>query len=243
MSAFNRVEDIVRNCDTAYLDACYAWDTDPHQITAELLDEHRAEVLAEAKVETVAWLVKKANEGTPVGELASKVDRGAVRIFLGTGHYQDAVDEHRAEVRRGDAARLLDSRRPHVSRAIFCDGIEHAARLLEQWADGRPEEAATEAATATPAPPVRFEEPTPPAPHGAAARQGFADQLRTRPGVWALLGTYDNARTARTSAYHIRAAANPQNQPFAPAGTFEAEARLVCGEARVYVRFVGGDPR
>jgi hypothetical protein len=94
--------------------------------------------------------------------------------------------------------------------------------------------------TPTP-PPVHFEEPAPPAPTGAAARQLFADQLRTRPGVWALLGTYDNPPTARTSAYHIRAAVNPQNQPFAPAGTFEAEARSLCGESRVYVRFVGGE--
>lgn len=150
MNAFNRVEEIVRNCDTAYLDEHWTWDTDPHQIAAELLAEHRTEVLAEAKVETVAWLVKKANEGTPVGELASKVDRGAVRIFLGTGHFRDAMDEHRAEVRRADAARLLSERRPHISRAIFCDGIAHAAGLLEQWADERPEVATATTATATP---------------------------------------------------------------------------------------------
>lgn len=63
-----------------------------------LLEAYRAALLAEAKIEVVAWLVKKAREGTPVGELASKVDRGAVRIFLGTGHYRDAMDAHRAEV-------------------------------------------------------------------------------------------------------------------------------------------------
>lgn len=39
-----------------------------------------------------------ADGHTPVGELASKVDRGAVRIFLGTGHYRDAMDAHRSEV-------------------------------------------------------------------------------------------------------------------------------------------------
>lgn len=69
-------------------------DLSPEQI----LDAYRAEVLAEAKVETVAWLVKKAAEGTGVGDLASKVDRGAVRAFLGTAHYRDALDAHRAEV-------------------------------------------------------------------------------------------------------------------------------------------------
>jgi hypothetical protein len=64
------------------------------------LDAFRAEVLAEAKVETVAWLVKKAAEqpAWDAAVLASKVDRGAVRAFLGTGHYRDAMDTHRAEV-------------------------------------------------------------------------------------------------------------------------------------------------
>lgn len=62
--------------------------------------EVRAEVLAEAKVETVAWLVKKAAEQDTwdAAVLASKVDRGAVRAFLGTAHYRDALDAHRAEV-------------------------------------------------------------------------------------------------------------------------------------------------
>lgn len=48
------------------------------------LDEYRAEVLAEAQDELVAWLVKKAREQKlwDAGTLASKVDRGAVRIFL-----------------------------------------------------------------------------------------------------------------------------------------------------------------
>lgn len=66
------------------------------------LDTYRAEVLAEAKLETVAWLVKKASEQDTwnAAVLASKVDRGAVRIFLGTGHYRDAMDTHRAEVLR-----------------------------------------------------------------------------------------------------------------------------------------------
>lgn len=77
---------------------------------ASALDAYRAEILAEAKVETVAWLVKKAREYRSTGSsqnvrqaeavefLASKVDRGAVRAFLGTAHYRDALDAHRAEV-------------------------------------------------------------------------------------------------------------------------------------------------
>lgn len=66
--------------------------------TRSILDTYRAEILAEAKNETVAWLVKKAAEGCNIADLASKVDRGAVRAFLGTGHYRDAMDAHRAQV-------------------------------------------------------------------------------------------------------------------------------------------------
>jgi hypothetical protein len=48
-----------------------------------LLDTYRDEVLAEAdllpKADVVAWLTKKAREDTPVENLASKVDRGAIR--------------------------------------------------------------------------------------------------------------------------------------------------------------------
>lgn len=52
----------------------------------------RAEVLREAKCEVIAWLVKKAREGTPVEQLASKVDRGAIRLFLETGKKGGAAD-------------------------------------------------------------------------------------------------------------------------------------------------------
>ena len=49
----------------------------------QLLDAYRAEVVAEEgllpKADVVAWLVKKAREGTPIEQLASKVARGAVR--------------------------------------------------------------------------------------------------------------------------------------------------------------------
>ncbi|MEV6547912.1 hypothetical protein AB0M57_04285 [Streptomyces sp. NPDC051597] len=66
---------------------------DRSEKASQLIDEFRAEVLAEAKAETVAWLVKKAGERRAMGrqyakqadvisQLASKVDRGAVRIFL-----------------------------------------------------------------------------------------------------------------------------------------------------------------
>ena len=44
------------------------------RILAEKFDAYRAEILAEAKIEVVAWLVKKDREDTPVGRLASKVE-------------------------------------------------------------------------------------------------------------------------------------------------------------------------
>lgn len=74
------------------------------QFLAEKFDAHRAEALAEAKTEVIAWLLKKGHEQATwdTEVLASKVDRGAVRIFLGTGHYRDAMDEHRTEVLAAD---------------------------------------------------------------------------------------------------------------------------------------------
>jgi hypothetical protein len=49
----------------------------------QMLDAYRDEVLADAgllpKADVVAWLTKKAREDTPVWQLASKVERGAVR--------------------------------------------------------------------------------------------------------------------------------------------------------------------
>lgn len=128
-----------------------------------LIDAHRAEVraetLAEAKTEIVAWLVKKAQEGTPVSELASKVDRGAVRIFLGTGHFRDAMDAHHDEVLR-EAADTAEQTFIHgVTPAasdrdeIWDDAVRSVATLLRGLANGDGEKAsATTAPTATPQP-------------------------------------------------------------------------------------------
>jgi hypothetical protein len=56
---------------------------DKSERMSERIDAYRAEVLAEAdllpKADVVAWLTKKAREDTPVWELASKVERGAIR--------------------------------------------------------------------------------------------------------------------------------------------------------------------
>lgn len=87
---------------------------------------------------------------------------------------------------------------------------------------------------------VRFEPDSPMIPRTVKDRAAYADSLRTRPGVWALLGTHGTAGSARQGAYEIRVAAGPRNAPFTPAGSFEAEARTMLGEYRVYVRYVGG---
>lgn len=117
-------------------------------------DEVRAETLAEAKAEVIAWLVKKAREGTPIEQLASKVDRGAVRIFLGTGHFQDAMDAHHDEVLRKAVAFLEEIGTPITGdRTEHERGVMYAARrLVEQLAAGPEEKASATAPTATPVP-------------------------------------------------------------------------------------------
>lgn len=88
---------------------------------------------------------------------------------------------------------------------------------------------------------VRFEPDSYPVPRALEDRQAFADALRAQPGTWALLGTHRTSGTARQSAYEIRlATGGPRNTPFAPSKSFEAEARTMFGEYRVYVRYVGG---
>ncbi|MFJ5532380.1 hypothetical protein [Streptomyces sp. NPDC093261] len=87
---------------------------------------------------------------------------------------------------------------------------------------------------------VRFESLAPMAPRAREKRAAFADALRKRPGDWALLGQHADGTQARYDAYQIRNAELGRNEAFAPAGSFEAEARTLMGEARVYVRYVGG---
>lgn len=110
----------------------------------KMLDAAYAELLAEAKIEVVAWLVKKAAEGTPVGELASKVDRGAVRIFLGTGHYRDAMDAHRAQV-LNEAADMVHAM---ADPQCTCGGCDSCA--ARGYAKALREKVTAVAATATP---------------------------------------------------------------------------------------------
>ena len=129
MSARDELIDIVTS-DPESSGGDSVWATD-------LVDAYRTEILAEAKVETVAWLVKKAAEGYDVGGLASKVDRGAVRAFIGTAHYRDALDAHRTEV-LNEAAEILRARAAqYPTRRIFAAGLRHGALALAKAAMGR----------------------------------------------------------------------------------------------------------
>lgn len=88
MNARDEAVEMIRRICPAHLSA-----DEYGRILAEKFDTHRAEALTEAKSEVVGWLVKKAREhraqgrqyakqADVIGKLASKVDRGAVRIFL-----------------------------------------------------------------------------------------------------------------------------------------------------------------
>jgi hypothetical protein len=78
MSARDEAVEMIRRICPPHLSA-----DEYGQILSEKFDAHRDEVLAEEgllpKADVVAWLVKKAREDTPVWQLASKVERGAVR--------------------------------------------------------------------------------------------------------------------------------------------------------------------
>ncbi|RAJ70207.1 hypothetical protein K378_01372 [Streptomyces sp. Amel2xB2] len=86
---------------------------------------------------------------------------------------------------------------------------------------------------------TRFDAPAPDVLRTAKSRAAFADALRGRPGEWALLGQQTTRGTAGQDAYEIRRGLRPANAGFT-AGEFEAEAKTLFGEHRVYVRYVGG---
>jgi len=134
----------------------------------QLLDAYRAEVLAEAKVETVAWLVKKASE-QPMQDaavLASKLDRGAVRIFIRTDHYRDAMDAHRAKVLAEAAAFVGNDDTCDCGGCDTCIPNKLAAGLRELAG----EKATAPAASATPGPTGRVAQ--------------LLDAIRTGRGRW-----------------------------------------------------------
>jgi hypothetical protein len=102
---------------------------------------------------------------------------------------EQLVNALTAEVRREDAERLLNERRNHINRAIFCDGIKHAADQLTQWADEAGEKATTPAATATPGPTGRVAQ--------------LLDAIRTAQGHWTTVTAYRFYRDHLRGLDHI----------------------------------------
>ena len=66
----------------------------------------------------------------------------------------------------------------------------------------------------------------------------IAEQLRSRPGDWAHVLTANSVQGSGSMAYYLR-----RGGPKAwPRGAFEAVARKVDGEYRVYARYIGPTP-
>lgn len=82
---------------------------------------------------------------------------------------------------------------------------------------------------------VRWEDPPPRRTSDVYDWDGIADALMARPGQWALVVVCPNTATAGSTARHIR---NGLYEAM-PRGDFDATARTVDGEARVYARYVG----
>ncbi|MFI6248975.1 hypothetical protein [Streptomyces sp. NPDC051016] len=82
---------------------------------------------------------------------------------------------------------------------------------------------------------IAFELPSRRLPLPLKERDAFAAALRQHPDEWALMGHHWSSGSARQAAYAIRKGQTPC---FAPSGTFEADAKTVIGEHRVYVRYL-----
>jgi hypothetical protein len=86
-------------------------------------------------------------------------------------------------------------------------------------------------------PRITFKNP-PPDPRGTKPSrhwQEVADELMSRPGEWALVGTINNAAM-------VTQINKGQTRAFEPAGAFEATSRANGEKRDLYVRYVG-DPR
>lgn len=63
--------------------------------------------------------------------------------------------------------------------------------------------------------------------------------LRRRPKEWAIVRVMADSMRSTQTAHYIKSG---KLAAFRPAGDFEARARCVDGEYRVYARYVGGTP-
>lgn len=85
---------------------------------------------------------------------------------------------------------------------------------------------------------IRWEDP-PPSRGGklaATVHIDVAEKLRKRPGQWGVIAVYSTNRAASSAAQMIRSG---RWAAYSPAGTYEAVARVVEQESRVYARYIG----
>lgn len=66
--------------------------------------------------------------------------------------------------------------------------------------------------------------------------EAVAESLRAKPQEWAKVDVRDNPRSSGSAAHAIRLGLI---KAYNPPGAFEAKARKVDGEYRVYARYVG----
>jgi hypothetical protein len=85
---------------------------------------------------------------------------------------------------------------------------------------------------------VHWEEPPHKSPKGGRPKywKAVADQLRSRPGEWAMVHVDETQRKAGYTAMNIKRGLLAGMT----AGEFEAVSRTVDGQRRVYARYVGG---
>jgi hypothetical protein len=83
---------------------------------------------------------------------------------------------------------------------------------------------------------IRWEDP--PEDRRGTDWAAVGQALKQQPGKWALAVVCNNTVTAGAVARDIRVGKYPAMRAL---GSFDAMARSVDGEARVYARYVGGD--
>jgi hypothetical protein len=84
---------------------------------------------------------------------------------------------------------------------------------------------------------IRFDAPAPAIPR-KAERAEFVRKLKEAPDEWALLGKTGTMGSGTSLAWMIRNGHKSMSD-FLPVGSFEAEARTLLGEHRIYVKYVG----
>lgn len=85
-----------------------------------------------------------------------------------------------------------------------------------------------------------WEEP----PTGGRSRSNWRSvgtELRSRPGAWAVVGTFD--LTDRSVASTLASSIKGGRLGGFARGEFDAIARIIDDQVKVYACFVGGDPR